>query len=148
MKTILLSVILSMALSAANALTHMDKTNLFPNNPVLLKGGNSNQCRRIGCTEVSSISHESGEIAPTLASRNLHSYYYVPDPSIPSQTRAEYVTIILQAVALLNAKIDSEEEQMKAEQQAYKLLRLVPLFYKSQYTGEITFYALVDHNLP
>lgn len=112
------------------------------------RGGERNLCRTIGCMEASSISRESREIVPTMASTNLRSYYYVSDPNIPSQIHAKYVTMVSQAEALLNAITDSEEEQRQAEQQAHALLRSVPLFYKNPYTSEIIFFARVDLDLP
>ncbi len=154
MRKMLLAVVLAVCASTANMWSmrvlgaNASFSVIGDSSFIVVRGGERNLCRTIGRMEASSISRESREIMPTMASTNLRSYYYVSDPNIPSQTRAKYVAMISQAEALLNAITDSEEEQRQAEQQAHALLRSVPLFYKNPYTSEIIFFARVDLDLP
>lgn len=154
MRKMLLAVVLAVCASTANMWSmrvlgaNASFSVIGDSSFIVVRGGERNLCRTIGRMEASSISRESREIMPTMASTNLRSYYYVSDPNIPSQIHAKYVTMVSQAEALLNAKTDSEEEQRQAEQQAHALLRSVPLFYKNPCTSEIIFFARVDLDLP
>lgn len=154
MKNILLSVILSTAISNASALMPtntsvlmpMSNTNQSQRRVIFIEAGNAYQCRTISRAEERNM-RSGRELIRTLRSTNPDRWHFTPDSNIPPQTRDRYVAIISQAENLFNAMVYTEEERRQADQQANELLQLVPVFHRNPH-GEITFFALVDHNLP
>lgn len=108
-----------------------------------IDGGNLDLCRTVGCAEEKDMSL-GGKLVPTLSIR-LDSdmrYRYVVDSNLDQWTRAKYEAKIRQAEAMMREGDASLLSNIRG------LLAQVPVFYQRQSSGNITFFARVDTQLP